>query len=172
MTQIHVCSLSKLQNTIQLSKAQSVISLVNAGISVPYPLSIPLENRLRLTFNDIEKKLPGYIEPKERDIRKFLAFINSWNKKQALIIHCWMGVSRSTAAAFIALCNFYPEKDERSLAKLIREKSPEATPNKRLVALADEFLQRNGSMVDAIHQIGRGKDCFEGRPFYISVTPT
>jgi predicted protein tyrosine phosphatase len=51
----------------------------------------------------------------------------------------------------------------------LRQRSPTATPNARLVALADAALKREGRMIAAIEKIGRGEDCFEGTPFFFEV---
>ncbi len=50
-------------------------------------------------------------------------------------------------------------------ARLLREAAPSATPNARLVGVADDILGRGGRMVDAIAGIGRGADAYEGTPF-------
>ena len=57
-----------------------------------------------------------------------------------MVIHCFAGVSRSTAAAFIAACALAPKRDEFDVARALRAASPTATPNARLVALADRAL--------------------------------
>jgi predicted protein tyrosine phosphatase len=80
-------------------------------------------------------------------------------------VHCWAGISRSTAGAYIAVCALRPERDEGEIAERLRALSPSATPNARLVALADEILGRGGRMSAAIERIGRGADAFEGKPF-------
>ncbi len=98
-----------------------------------------------------------------------LAFVRAWDRAEPMVIHCFAGVSRSTAAAFIAACALKPERDEFAIARAIREASPTATPNARLVALADEALGRKGRMNDAIVRIGRGEECFEGTPFVLEL---
>ena len=57
-----------------------------------------------------------------------------------MLIHCWAGISRSTAAAYVALCALNPHADERTLANRLRSASPQASPNPRIVALADAEL--------------------------------
>jgi predicted protein tyrosine phosphatase len=84
-------------------------------------------------------------------------------------VHCWAGISRSTAGAFITACALNPQRDEMKLARAIRDASPTATPNARLIALADRILDRNGRMVAAIEAIGRGIACHEGTPFRIDL---
>ena len=58
-----------------------------------------------------------------------------------------------------------PGRDEAQLAQTLRRLSPSATPNPRLVAIANALLGRQGRMVSAIAAIGRGADAFEGTPF-------
>jgi predicted protein tyrosine phosphatase len=85
------------------------------------------------------------------------------------VVHCWAGISRSTAAAFVVACTLNPERDERDIAWAIRRASPTATPNIRIVALADEMLEREGRMVAAIEAIGRGHVAGEGVPFRLDL---
>ena len=58
--------------------------------------------------------------------------------------------------------------DEAELAARLRKASPSATPNARLVAIADAMLGRDGRMREAIAGIGRGADAFEGTPFRLT----
>ena len=55
-------------------------------------------------------------------------------------------------------------------AAALRRASPYATPNARLVALADDLLARRGRMVDAVLSIGRGAETYEGEPFMLPTT--
>jgi len=86
-----------------------------------------------------------------------------------MLIHCFAGVSRSTASAFIAACLLAPHRDEHEIARALRKASPTATPNARFVALADSRLERKGRMSAAVAAIGRGEDCFEGLPFALEI---
>ena len=76
---------------------------------------------------------------------------------------------RSTAAAFIAACALDPSRHEASIADALRAASPSATPNPRLVAVADAMLGREGRMIAAIQAIGRGAEAFEGTPFRLDI---
>ena len=62
-----------------------------------------------------------------------------------------------------------PQRDEGEIARALRAASPTATPNARLVALADAKLGRAGRMIGAIEAIGRGEECFEGAPFALEI---
>ncbi len=53
--------------------------------------------------------------------------------------------------------------------RLMRFLSPSATPNPRLIEVADAILGRQGRMIAAIRAIGRGADAFEGAPFALEI---
>jgi predicted protein tyrosine phosphatase len=58
-----------------------------------------------------------------------------------------------------------PQEDEIALAQELREHSPVASPNARMIKLADDILGRRGRMVEAVEMIGRGAEAFEGVVF-------
>lgn len=169
MAEIHVCPLSRLVETINKSGAKTVASLINANMDVPYPLSIPLENRLFLGFNDIVEETPGFMPPEKTHAQQLIDFVTKWDQADPLVVHCWMGVSRSTAGAYITQCALMPDADEYELAKELRAASPEATPNMRLIHFADEILGRDRRMILAIDEMGRGAETWEGVPFALSI---
>ncbi len=80
-----------------------------------------------------------------------------------------MGISRSTASAFASVCALNPRRGEDSIAQALRRASPTATPNIRIVSLADRLLGRNGRMVSAIETIGRGNLADEAAPFRLDL---
>ena len=84
-----------------------------------------------------------------------------------MLIHCWAGISRSTASAYTALCMLRPKADEEELALELRAASPSATPNRLIISLVDDILGRKGRMSRAIEKIGRGENAFEGKPFVL-----
>ncbi|CAN0509714.1 unnamed protein product [Discosporangium mesarthrocarpum] len=127
--------------------------------------SLPADHHLKLSFNDISMPMDGYVAPGEADVRTLVQFIQSWTQDAPLLIHCWAGVSRSTAAAYIAQCVLTPDADELALARELRAVSPPATPNKLMVIHADLLLNRGGRMADAVASIGRGADAWEGNVF-------
>ncbi len=85
------------------------------------------------------------------------------------MIHCYAGISRSTAAAYIAACALAPERDEAAIADALRAASPSATPNPCSWRSPTGCSDRDGRMVAAIARIGRGADAFEGTPFTLAL---
>ena len=169
MPEIHVCPLSRILDVAETSGARHMVTLISAGTPVPRPASVDTDNHLTLTFNDITVAMDDMTLPGEAHVAQFLEFINRWDQDSPVIIHCWAGVSRSTAAAFAALCALRPDVPEQAIAHAIRTRSPEATPNSLFVELADDLLARDGRMVDAVRAIGRGRSAFEGTVFALGV---
>jgi predicted protein tyrosine phosphatase len=98
-------------------------------------------------------------------VERLVKFATRWDRAQPLVVHCFAGISRSTAAAFISACALAPERDEAEIAMRIRNASPTASPNPRLVALGDAYLGRQGRMVKAVTRIGMGQPAYEAEPF-------
>jgi predicted protein tyrosine phosphatase len=170
MPALFVCPLSQLHATVAAAGAASVVTLVNAGTRVQRPGQIEAERHILIPVSDIVEPLDGHILPGSAHVESLLAFAARWDRREPLVVHCYAGVSRSTAAAFVIVCALSPDRDELGVAAALRAASPTATPNARLIAVADQVLSRNGRMVAATAAIGRGADCFEASPFRLSLS--
>ena len=120
-------------------------------------------------MSDIVEATPDQVLPGTTHLDELLRFVHVWDRAEPMVIHCYAGVSRSTAAAYIAACALAPKRDEFAIARSLRLASPTASPNALLVALADDALGRRGRMREAIAEIGRGEECFEGQPFALEL---
>jgi predicted protein tyrosine phosphatase len=167
---IYVAPLSLVQATIAEARVSHLVTLINGDTLVPTPPSIGPERHLRLDMNDICEPSDGLVLPCEDHVADLVQFALDWDRKAPLLIHCWAGISRSTAAAFISLCALNPEADEFKLAQALRAASPTAYPNRRLVTLGDTVLSRSGRMIAAVENIGRGEFAEEGKVFALSAT--
>jgi predicted protein tyrosine phosphatase len=169
MPTLHVCPLSRLHDTVVATRASHVVSLMGPGAEVQRPAAIAAERHLFIGVSDIAEPREGYVLPAAEHIETLLGYVRAWGRESPLVLHCWAGISRSTASAYIAACALAPDRDEAALALVLREASPSATPNARFVALADDILGRQGRMVDAIRAIGRGAEAMEGTPFMLQL---
>jgi predicted protein tyrosine phosphatase len=165
MTAIYVCPLSRLGETVQKTGARHIVTLIDQNTLVDRPESIEVGNHLYLGMHDICDPADGMICPSEEHVGEFLDFVGRWDRRTPVVIHCYAGISRSTAAAFSAYCAVRPDLDEAEVAKRIRTRSAEATPNARIVRMADALLGRDGRMIEAVEQIGRGVFAYEGTIF-------
>jgi predicted protein tyrosine phosphatase len=166
---IHVCSLSRLHDTVAATGAEHVISLIGREDRVLRPAAIAPENHLRLELHDISAPLAGYILPDRHHVLELIDFVLRWQRERPLVVHCYAGISRSTAAAFVSLCALNPQSEESVIAAALRRASPTATPNVRIVALADALLRREGRMIEAAAAIGQGVLAAEAEPFRLEV---
>jgi predicted protein tyrosine phosphatase len=166
---IHVCSLARLHETVEATGARHVVSLIGDEGNVVRPHAVPPENHLWLRLHDISAPLDGYIMPGEEHVADLIRFVRGWDRRSPLVVHCFMGISRSTASAYASVCALNPQRDELGIAQALRRASPTATPNIRIVSLADRFLGRDGRMVAAIETIGRGCLAEEATPFRLDL---
>jgi len=126
---IYVAPLKLVQTTIADACVSHLVTLINDETVIDTPASIGPERHLRLAMNDICEPQPGLVIPCESHVSDLIRFALAWDRKAPLLIHCWAGISRSTAAAFIT---------------------------------------RNGRMMTAVEDIGRGKVAEEAEVFALS----
>ena len=162
---IKICSLARLNDTVSACRARHVVTLVRDESRLFRPPGVDPDNHLWLQMDDIADPIDGLIAPSEEHVQRLVDFVTRWDRAEPLVVHCFAGISRSTAAAFIAACALAPERDEAEIAVRIRNASPTASPNPRLVALGDAYLGRHGRMVRAVKQIGLGEPAYEAEPF-------
>lgn len=165
---IIVSPLSRVPEVIAARKPARVISLLDPEMAFPDTGPAYVDRHLRVEVHDIVEHQEGWICPAEGHIDTLLKFIGDWDEKAPILIHCYAGISRSTATAFITACMHNPDVDETIIARELRDASPTATPNRRIVQLADLALGRKGRMLYAVESIGRGAswlDVGEAEPF-------
>jgi predicted protein tyrosine phosphatase len=166
---IHVCSLARLHATVETTGAGHIVTLLKHTDRVDRPRTILQVNHLILGMDDISAPLDGYVMPGDEHVRRLIDFARGWDRRRPMVVHCYAGISRSTAGAYVAACALNPRRDEAAIARELRRASPTATPNARIVSLADEMLGRAGRMVAAIDAIGRGEMAYEGVPFRLDL---
>ncbi|TMJ28157.1 MAG: protein tyrosine phosphatase [Alphaproteobacteria bacterium] len=166
---IHVCSLSRLHDTVRQSGALHIVTLLKHTDRVERPSHILETNHLILGLDDISAPMDGYIIPCAEHVDQLIGFVRGWDRTRPVVMHCYAGISRSTAAAYVAACALNAARSELAIAHELRRVSPTATPNARIVALADGMLGRDGRMVTAIESIGRGAIAYEADPFRLEL---
>jgi predicted protein tyrosine phosphatase len=166
---IHVCSLARLHETVEDTGARHVVTLLGDSDRLDRPARIPEANHLWLRVHDISAPMDGYISPQIDHVERLIAFVRSWDRSAPLVVHCYAGISRSTAAAFTTVCALNPHRDEGVIAQALRRASATAIPNIRIVTIADDLLGRQGRMIKAIEGIGRGMPASEGIPFRLDL---
>jgi predicted protein tyrosine phosphatase len=166
---IHVCSLADLPATVAATGARHILTVMGDVTRVTRPEAVPETNHLMIRMDDITEPADGFVAPCVAHVEQALAFVRRWDRAAPLVIHCYAGISRSTASAFMAACALNPHRDETAIARQMRAASPSAYPNRLIVDLADRALGRNGRMVRALDAMGPGNMTIESRPFRIEI---
>jgi predicted protein tyrosine phosphatase len=160
-----VCPLQEVRRLYNLHRPAGVISVLAPEQASPRLGAGASAARLRLAFHDIDQARPALQAPDARAMARLVDFAAALPADATVLIHCWMGISRSPAAAFILACAAAPGTPETAIAAELRRIAPTATPNPMMVRLADAHLGRAGRMSAAISAIGVGAICGVGVPF-------
>lgn len=170
MPAIYVCPKSKVPESVVRLRPSHLITLLDPNDDMPTPGDVPGHRHLRLGMHDIAVARADFIAPDEAHVRELITFARDWDRRQPMLIHCWAGISRSTASAFTVACMFTPVGREHDIAERLREAAPHAQPNPRIVAIADALLDRDGRMVEAVDAMRPAEVVFEGRLFALPLT--
>jgi predicted protein tyrosine phosphatase len=130
-----------------------LISLLPPEEQPPTPVLIASSDHLRLLIDDIAEPQAGANAPARPHIETLVSFLRSSPPRSSLLIHCMAGVSRSPAAALIAMALDALGR-ERDVALLLRSAAPFVDPNRLMIRVADEVLERKGRLVAALASMG------------------
>lgn len=161
-----VSPLPQVERLLVAHRPSHLVTLASPGAEAAFEA----EHRLDLRFNDIAAPREGLVAPSLEHVEALIEFAQGWTGAQPLLIHCWAGVSRSTAAAYVVACARTAPGREGEWAARLRDAAPTATPNPLIVAHADRLLDRGGAMVRAVEAIGRGAETDWGAPFELDLT--
>ena len=102
--------------------------------------------RATLRFHDAIEPGPGVVLPQKSDVDAILAFGRDAGDVRHLLIHCHAGISRSTAAMLMILAQAHPHEPEDAIVERLLAIRPQAWPNSRMIAFADELLGCDGRL--------------------------
>jgi predicted protein tyrosine phosphatase len=131
-----------------------VLSILDPGTPEPIAFSAYDPHvRKTLFFHDAIEPAPGVLTPEMSDVETILAFARDAGDIRHLLIHCHLGVSRSTAAMLMVLAQALPGVQEDELVARLLAIRPQAWPNLRMTEFADERLGRGGRLAAAVGRI-------------------
>lgn len=158
---IFVCNLRELPEHAERLRPQHLISLVPAADQPPTPSLLDARRHLRVEIDDIIEAASDQVLPAREHVESLLAFLDQRETGSSTLVHCLAGVSRSMAAAMIALTREFPGEEEH-IARMMREAAPHANPNRLMIALADDCLGLGGRLVKAREAMGPAQPVIEG----------
>jgi predicted protein tyrosine phosphatase len=112
-------------------------------------------DRTTLHFHEIIEPRPDLVLPASEHVEAILAFGRVLAEEAGehddahLLVHCHMGISRSTAAMATLLAQRHPDEDADRVFTRLLEVRPQAWPNSLMIAFADDLLDREGRLTAA-----------------------
>ena len=126
---IYICSLAEMPAHVRSLRPSHLVSLLSAAEQPPTPDGFAPERHHRVAINDISEPMDGYVLPGDEHIARLIGFLETWDAGAPLLVHCFAGISRSTAAALIALTFRHDGREEEAALRLRRAAKP---PHDRL----------------------------------------
>lgn len=163
---IHVCGLHDMPRQVGRLRPERLISLLPAAEQPLTPPTIAPSDHLRVMIRDFDDPREGEGAPTRRHVEALIEFLRATPPGASILIHCLAGVSRSPAAALIALVLDAPGC-ELEAALLLSEAAPFAWPNRLLLELADDLLDRGGALLAAREAMGRPDWLAPSAPFTV-----
>lgn len=151
-TDLVICGLGEIDGMLD-ERVTHVLSILDPGTPEPPKFAgLPPEQLLRLRFHDvIEDDQPLTDAPRLAHIDAILKFgEEAARAHHRILIHCHMGISRSTAAAIMLLAK--ESRDAHTAVTRVTELRPIAWPNLRMIEIADERLGFERTLVHAVRR--------------------
>ena len=155
MRDVYISSLGEMPRHVHETRSSHVLSLVIPEDNPATPSGVRPEHHLFIGCHDIVEPFPGAVLPNAGHVRLIMDFAAAWDGSAPMLVHCFAGVSRSTAAALIVAC-VHERGREHELARRLRAAAPHAQPNRRIIALGDTALGCGGALVSAVESMGAG----------------
>lgn len=154
-----VCGIEELEQHTG-SGVTHVLSIIDPGTPDPESFKrFDRHHRTLLRFHDIVEPQPGMTLPERSDVQQIVDFgeelVEDLEEGSAghLLIHCHLGISRSTAAMTIMLTEANPDEGEDAIVARLTGIRPQAWPNLRMIGFADEILGRGGRLQAAVSRL-------------------
>ncbi|GAB4360210.1 MAG: protein-tyrosine-phosphatase [Kiloniellaceae bacterium] len=166
ISMLTICGIEELPQH-ETRRVTHVLSVIDPGWpEIPAFKAFDDHHRVILHCHDIIAPVPGRTLPSRDDVAAVLAFGEALKASARerdeghLLVHCHMGVSRSTAAMLSLLAQVHGGEDEDALFQRLRDIRPQAWPNSVMVGHADDLLGRGGRLTAALrrhygHQVKR-----------------
>ena len=147
-----ICGIEELPAQ-SMRKVSHVLSLLDPDLpELESFVAYEAHERTTLRFHDIITPQEGRVHPTQAHVAEILVFgaklrESALKRKEGhLLVHCHMGISRSTAAMLSLMAQVNPDEGEDALFARLRTIRPQAWPNSLMIGFADAQLKRNGKL--------------------------
>lgn len=154
---IHVCGIEELEGHCATGVSH-VLSILDPGRAEPEAFgSFGEHARLELRFHDIIEATEGQVAPGPEHAAAILEFGRGLlaEPTSRLLVHCHVGISRSTAGMALILAQARPEASAEAILQGVLGIREKTWPNLRLLELGDAMLGRGGALPRAAAAIYR-----------------
>jgi predicted protein tyrosine phosphatase len=156
---ITICGVSELDRWATTGVSH-VLSILDPDFAErPRFAAFREHRRLELAFHDIVEPRAGQMAPQQVHVNAILAFADTLVADPArathVLVHCHMGISRSSAALAVLLARVRPEVAAVRVWEEVLRLRERAWPNLRLIELGDVALGRQGELIAALAGVYR-----------------
>ena len=145
---VHVCSLHAVRE-LDVSTYDGIITIEDTTIREPFRVQTDEPKQLILRFDDINKPMDDYVIPQMSHIKRALEFADKI-EDGSLLVHCHAGISRSSAIALAVIAKKLGSGKEEEAVNTLEHINPNCRPNKSIVEMIDELLERDGKLIKAV----------------------
>ena len=151
-----VCGIAELPEH-DMRGVTDVLSILDPSMPEPAAFAAwPAHRRHVLRFSDEIEQRPGIVLPTARDIEAILAYgraIAGHPGEKHLLVHCHMGMSRSTDAMGALIAQDEPALSGDDVFERVHEIRRRSWPNSLMVRMIDEALGRGGELFEAMRRL-------------------
>ncbi len=151
-----VCGIAELPEH-DMRGVTDVLSILDPDMPEPQAFGAwPAHRRHVLRFSDEIAQRPGVVLPTERDVAAILDYgrgIAGHPGDKHLLVHCHMGMSRSTAAMAMLIAQDEPALSGDEVFARVFEIRKRSWPNSLMVRMADAALGRDGDLVHGMRRL-------------------
>ncbi|MEM1245632.1 MAG: protein tyrosine phosphatase [Acidobacteriota bacterium] len=153
MSTIYISGVFDMPDHVERYLPRYLLSVIQPAFQPERPPEIAEEDHLRVAVHDIWQAEPGSVLPGSSHVERIVEFAKAWQPDLGAVhVHCYAGVSRSTATALIL--HAVQTGDPLESARALRAAAPHAAPNRRIIELADALLDWDGGLQAAVQSMG------------------
>jgi predicted protein tyrosine phosphatase len=156
---VTVCGIQELEGHAQ-GQVSHVLSILDPDMTEPEAFGAYGEHaRLELRFHDVIEDAPGIEPPQPHHVEQILNFgrdiLRDPERLRHVLVHCHMGISRSSASMTLLLAQAQPEVSARDVLRQVLAVREKAWPNLRILAFGERQLGRPGEFTRAAGEVYR-----------------
>jgi predicted protein tyrosine phosphatase len=156
---VNICGLSELR-LYRDAHVSHVLSILDPEFPAPTAFAdYGAHQKLELRFDDIINEEPKLRAPQPEHVDALLEFgAGLGNEPDAhLLVHCHMGISRSTASTTLLIAQAAPAMAPAEIFAELHKLRPQIWPNLRIIEMGDKKLGRDGAIVAALRDLYRAQ---------------